>query len=85
MQNTDYDNRVRERPVIDSVAIVERDAQADCELFPLGTRKWKMPHRLKGRFKSCNEAGCDLFGRFGCKVGPDFRKVLFGRLGETKG
>jgi hypothetical protein len=64
---------------------MERDAQARRELFPLGTGERKIPHWFERRFESGNEAGCGILGRFGCKISPDFCKVLFGRLSETQG
>jgi hypothetical protein len=84
VQHADNDDRIRKRPIIDRVAIMERDAHASCKLFPLGTRERKISHRFKRRFESGNEAGRDLLGGFGCKISPDFRKVLFGRLRDTK-
>ena len=85
VQHTDDSDRVRERPVIDRITIMECDAQAGREVLPLGTCERKMPHRLERRFEAGDEAGCDRLGRLGCEIGPDLRDVLFGRLGEAQG
>ncbi len=79
------DDRGRKRPVIDRIAIMECDTQAGRELVPLRTCERKMPHRLDRRFKPGDKAICDRLGSFRREIGPDFREILLGGLGEAKG
>jgi len=69
------------REIIDSVAAGERDAQRWGELRTLRVAHGKLSGAIKDGGDLGDQLIRDVFGTFARDIGPNFRKIGFGRLG----
>jgi len=85
MQNTDYYDRIRRRPVIDRIGTVKNDPQPNPKPLTRRCGQGKPPGRRTGILDSADEVVryClrSLFGQ----IGPDVGNIVLRRLGQAQG
>jgi hypothetical protein len=60
MQDTDDDNRVWKRPIVDGIGIMEGNPKTGAKLLPCRRGEWKVPHRFEHGFDRRNKTRGDF-------------------------
>jgi hypothetical protein len=81
MQNPDDEDRIRQRLVIDGIAVMDDDPQAWSQVIARWAEKRKMAQGFEGAADPRHDPCRDRFGGFQGDIRPDFRQIVPGRIG----